>query len=94
MAEAEKAMTDLSNSVYGHDRFMRQHPEIPKRLNWLQREMRGLDAPRGPDRHHPPGGSRRHGPGRHGAGGPGTRSWNTTSGPTWGWACRGHAGSH
>ncbi|MDQ2827076.1 MAG: hypothetical protein M3Y04_08980, partial [Actinomycetota bacterium] len=44
VAETEKVLSDLNHLFYDHDRFLRHHPEVPKRLNWLQREMHGLDV--------------------------------------------------
>ncbi len=44
LAEAENAAADLDERVLAHRRFGRDHPEVPKRLAWLEREMRPLDA--------------------------------------------------
>jgi hypothetical protein len=44
LAEAEKAFANLDDRVLAHRRFVRDHPEVPTRLAWLERQMRPLDA--------------------------------------------------
>jgi len=45
VAEADKVAADLLARVLTHERFVRiAHPEVPKRLQWLDREMGLLDG--------------------------------------------------